>query len=98
LEDDAWRLMEERLPDTWWFDWDYCQRMRTGTVEAFIERELSTSTFGQLTRDESVFAQLTEIAARSYRGRRYLSKVRRALQESNKPELSGRISLLLDLE
>jgi hypothetical protein len=97
LSDDAWRLVEPRLP-VQWFDWDYCRRLRTAVVDAFIERDLSPGVFGTLTSNDSVFAALAERAARTWRGRTFLQRVRRALKYSDRERFAFRIGLLEKLE
>ena len=75
LSSEAWRILEPRLPRSWFFDWDYCQKLRDGLAEAFVDRELPPEIFGRVTGDDKVFEQLSRVIARSGRGRRYLRKV-----------------------
>jgi hypothetical protein len=98
LTNDAWRLLSPRLPwSNWWFDWDHCRRMRAAIVEAFVDRDLSPATFGQITTDDNLFAQLAESVAANKRGRRFLRNVRDALKEMNPDHLQRRISILEEL-
>jgi hypothetical protein len=79
------------------FDWDHCRRMRAAIVEAFVDRDLSPATFGQITTDDNLFAQLAESVAANKRGRRFLRNVRDALKEMNPDHLQRRISILEEL-
>jgi GTPase-associated protein 1 len=82
LMDEAWRLMEPRLPWLiWGFDWDHCRRIRVAVVDAFLDRDLSPVSFGQITGNDDLFAELAELMAYSRRGRRFLRMVRDALKE-----------------
>lgn len=81
---EAWRLLEPHLPwSLLWFDWDYCPRLRAAVVDAFVGGQLSPLMFGQITNRDDFFTQLTETAARNGRGRRFLSEVKRTLENSD---------------
>jgi hypothetical protein len=86
----SWRLLDSRLPGSdYWFGWDRCQRLRTGVIDLFVDRELSTSLFATLAKDSSLFALLASEAGKSRRGRRYLKRVRDEI--SNQSGLSDRV-------
>lgn len=98
LIDDAWRLLDPKLPRSlFWFDWDRCQRLRSGVVDLFIDRDLSPATFGRLTQDENVFAMLVEAVTMKWRGRDYLRRVRKAIKEEDYDLLSHRADKLKKL-
>jgi hypothetical protein len=94
LSREAWSIIEPRLPRSWasWIEWDICQRLRDVLVEAFIDRDLSPSTFTDVTKDDEVFAQLAEAAARTGRGRRFLRRATQSLMNQDRP--SRRIKML----
>lgn len=94
LSAEAWNMVEPRLPRSWFFDWDYCQRLRDALVDVFVDRELSPLIFTRITRDDEVFAQLTRAVARTGRGRRFLKKALQALL--NQSEVSKRSEILQD--
>lgn len=84
LSDEAWNLVESRLPwSPFWFEWDRCRRIRAGVVELFLLRDLPPDTFGHLVQNDELFGVLVGVAAQSRRGRRYLKRVRRAMTEDN---------------
>jgi hypothetical protein len=81
LPDDAWRLIEPRLP--WglnWFTSDRCPRLRTAVAELFVERDLSPRLVAKIAKDNAVFELVAETMARTSRGRRFLGQVSRALR------------------
>ena len=84
LLDDAWRLLEPRLP--WglgWFSYDRLPRLRSAISELFVDRDLPPQLFAQLVRDDALFAQVANTVANSGRGRRYLKRVLRSLEDGN---------------
>jgi hypothetical protein len=95
LPDAAWRLLDPRLPPSaFWFDWDRCQRLRTGVVKLFVERDLPPAAFARLATDERLFEMLASQAARSNRGRGYLKHVRAAIEDSTDPWRDGRLQAI----
>ncbi|WNG50500.1 hypothetical protein F0U60_44995 [Archangium minus] len=97
LSEEAWRLLEPRLPwASWWFGWDHCQRLREGVVDAFVDRTFSPLMFGEITRDDDLFIQLTELAARNGRGRSFLRDVKRAMKETDQYRFRYRIRAIED--
>ena len=57
-------------------------------ADVFIERRLSPAAFIEVTSNPKVFADLVDLAAETYSGRRYLRQVRRNLAESQGRHLS----------
>lgn len=81
LSDAAWRLADRRLP--WvspWREWDRCERLRRAVVDHFIDRDLSPIEFARVVDDARLWAKLVVLAAETWRGRRYLDRVRMALR------------------
>jgi len=95
LLSDAWSILEPRLPNSWFSDWDNCRRMRDAVVDAFVQRELPVLAFTRITRDDSVFEELAKLTERSGRGRRFLKRALQSLRRSN--PTSRRISLLKEI-
>jgi hypothetical protein len=87
LPDDAWYLVEGRLPWSYlWFASDSCQRLRTGIADLFCDRDLPPRFFLAVAHDDRTFAQVVNAVARTGRGRRYLKTVRKELCQSDSPE------------
>lgn len=81
LSDAAWRIAKQRLPlGSVWRDWDQCEKLRRAVVEEFIDRDLPPIEFGTVVNDGYLWKDLVDLAAGSWRGRRYLDKVRSALR------------------
>jgi hypothetical protein len=77
LPEHAWRLLEDRLP---WvlplLSWDRCLRARNAIAALFVDRNLPPAVFARVSEDDTYFAHLVNAAARTYRGRDYLNRVR----------------------
>lgn len=97
LDDDAWRLIEPRLPKSdFWFDWDHCQRLRAAVVDTFISRSLPPSLFGELARDDQLFGALVLYCATSWKGRDYLWRVRDALRGATRARRAEMLNRVLE--
>ncbi|WP_133645221.1 hypothetical protein [Paraburkholderia flava] len=80
----AWQTTERRLP--WvgsWRDWDRCERLRRAVVTRFVDHELLPLEFGTVVDDDKLWSKLVDLAADSWRGRRYLNRVRMALRDGS---------------
>jgi hypothetical protein len=92
LPDDAWQLLEPRLPwSLLWFGWDRCERIRSGVADLFIERNLAPQIFAHVAAGDSLFLSLVKTAARSERGRSYLKDVQRVMKDEADQAFSSRI-------
>ena len=84
LPDDAWRLIESRLPWVeYWFRWDRCQRLRASVIDLFVERNLQPDLFGRLVEDSYLFNTLAKAASKTGRGRTYLERVESSMRDSD---------------
>jgi hypothetical protein len=73
-------ILEPQLPDvSWWERWDNCHRLRAAVVKAYVHADLDPSSFLRLSTDADLMSKLFEIMESEYRMRRYLAKVRAAL-------------------
>lgn len=76
LPDDAWRVLEPRLPwPMYWLYWDRCPRLRAAVVDLFTHRNIAPEIFIGLVESDELFLQLVEIASQSSKGRKYLRRV-----------------------
>ncbi|MBY4803051.1 hypothetical protein [Burkholderia cepacia] len=81
LTNEAWRIAKPRLPyGLVWREWDQCEKLRNAVVDSFIDRELPPIEFGIVVDNDNLWEELVDLAADSFRGRRYLDKVRSALR------------------
>jgi hypothetical protein len=95
LGEEAWGFLERALPRSWFSDWDHCQKLRDGVTDLFVNRDLPSDGFPRITRDDALFNQLVQLTSHNSRGRKYLKKVRRSLEESG--GLSARIGIIKDV-
>jgi hypothetical protein len=72
----------------------YCQRLRNYVTDMYVNRDLQPEGFSRITKDNSVFTELSNLASHNSRGRKYLKKVLRALKDFNGSE--SRISIIED--
>lgn len=81
LSSEAWHIVKQRLSyRSVWRDWDQCEKLRHAVVDDFIDRELPPIEFGTVVDDGNLWNELLNLAADSWRGRRYLDAVRSALR------------------
>ncbi|WP_454721869.1 MULTISPECIES: GAP1-N1 domain-containing protein [Cupriavidus] len=81
LTDEAWRIAQPRLPyGSVWREWDQCEKLRNAVVDSFIDRELPPIEFGTVVDNDNLWKELVDLASDSFKGRRYLDKVRGALR------------------
>ncbi|HJP68870.1 MAG TPA: hypothetical protein VJ846_08215 [Sphingomicrobium sp.] len=95
LSDAAWQMTVRRLP--WagpWRDSDHCERLRRAIVTRFVDHELPPLEFGTVVDDDKLWSMLVDLAADSWRGRRYLKRVRMALQDGNDEWWNARARLI----
>lgn len=98
LPDDAWRLLEHRLPWSFkWFDWDRCPRLLGAIGDLFIDRKLSPGLFPHIANDDHVFATIAETVARSSRGRNFLRQVSHWMIDEDAQRYAARIRTIEDL-
>jgi hypothetical protein len=97
LPDEGWRLLESRLPDSpYWYVWDRCYRLRVGVTDLFIDRDLAPGVFAKLCANDSLFSLLSKEAAESSRGRKYLRRVRRLIEDERDASLAPRADVIED--
>lgn len=81
LTQQAWRIAKPKLPyGSYWRDWDQCEKLRHAVVDSFIDHDLPPIEFGTMIDDGKLWSELVELAADTWRGRRYLKKVSSALR------------------
>jgi hypothetical protein len=86
LSEGAWGLLQRALPRSWFFDWDRCQKLRDAVTDMYVNRDLPPEAFARITRDNSLFAELSRLAAYTSRGRKYLKRVLRVLRDRDDSE------------
>ena len=98
LTQESWRLLESRLPwSSSWLEWDRCHRLRVGVTDLFIECGLAPGLFAMLCEDDQLFSLLSERAAKRRRGRNYLKRVRRYIEDEPDSRSAIRWSIIKEL-
>lgn len=79
LDDAAWRLFSHKL--TWGVSGQATPISRTlqTVVDHFVDYDLDCGHFNAMARSDDLFNGLTDIAAKRYRGRRYLERLKNYL-------------------
>jgi hypothetical protein len=92
LSDDAWSVLQARLPWSFsWFEWDRCPRIRAAVADLFVDRDLPSNLFAHVVQDDQLFSVLADTVARGSRGRRYLKRVRRWMEDSGVERYKWRV-------
>ena len=92
LHDEAWQLLNPRLPSSiLWRERDRCRRIRAGVVALFVNRDLAPQIFARIATDDKLFMNLASTAARNRRGQRYLKRVHLAMKNESQSEFAVRI-------
>ncbi|MFC0403112.1 hypothetical protein [Paraburkholderia rhizosphaerae] len=95
LPEDAWLLLEPRLPwSIFWLTWDRCQRIRAVMIDLFVDRNLPPRAFCRLTRNGQLFSSLAEGAVQSLRGREYMRRALIDMQRAGSSEFKEHIQTL----
>ncbi|WP_441255822.1 GAP1-N1 domain-containing protein [Tardiphaga sp. 285_C5_N1_2] len=85
LPDEAWRLLDDRLYRSYfWPSWDRNPRITQTTVDLYVDNDLDPGAFVRITAHDGVFALLVDVAARSFRGQRYLKSARDRLSHDGR--------------
>lgn len=98
LPDDAWRVLEHRLPWSFkWFNWDRCPRILAAVGDLFVDRRLSPELFAHIANDDRVFATIAETVARRSRDRNFLKQVSRWMIDKGAQRYAARIRVIEEL-
>ena len=98
LKKESWRLVEPRLPRSRpWLEWDRCHRLRVGVTDLFVERGLYPGNFVRLCEDDQLFFQLSARISKRKRGRNYLKRVRRYIEDECDFGLSIRRNIIEEI-
>ncbi|MGI3898927.1 MAG: hypothetical protein ACRYGP_26570 [Janthinobacterium lividum] len=83
LPTDIWKMLDDKLRDSYISSWDMCKRLRRTVAELFVNRHGAPSQYMDLLpNDDDFFALLKETEDR-YGGRSFLKEVRHHLREDD---------------
>ena len=98
LQYEGWRLLESKLARyTTWFEWDRCHRLRASVASLFVDEGLAPGLFVRLCENDQLFALVSSRAAKSKRGRNYLKRVRRFMEEEVGGGFAARVKIIVEL-
>lgn len=98
LTGESWRLLDARLPwSSSWFEWDRCHRLRVGIARLFVDRDLDPGVFAKLCEEDELFALVAKQAAKRKRGRNFLKRVHRHLEEEESAGLTIRGRMIREI-
>ncbi len=76
IPNDTWFILDSIVPHLWWHrDWDKCERLRRGLIEAFVKFRWPRSQLANCVKNEAVFSRIIE-SAKSVDGGRELASER----------------------
>jgi hypothetical protein len=96
VPDEAWSLISYRLPRApLFFEWDRCRRLREGTANLLLNRNISQLRFIELSISEELFSEICSlIASRGSFGKSYLQEALRELHNKPKSKFQYRTHVL----
>lgn len=75
ITDDMWIILEPIVPHLWWHhEWDKCERLRRGLIEAFIKYRWPIIRLTECVKNEQFLSRLIESAKRVDGGRDFISQ------------------------
>lgn len=97
LSSDMESLIVNKLDSGGWYSWDHCTRLRQTVTRLFIEKNLEPAVFANLSNDDELAKALFDEAAKSWRGRRYLAKVRQEIKRHSTKASKARAKYIAGL-
>ena len=98
LQYEGWWLLESKLARyTTWFEWDRCHRLRASVASLFVDEGLAPGLFVRLCENDQLFALVSSRAAKSKRGRNYLKRVRRFMEDEVGGGFVARVNIIVEL-
>lgn len=82
IDYDSWKLLDHKLPSSYFSNWDRCKRLREGVSELFSYKHLSESDYVNLANYDADFRDLLETTNKSYTGEKYIKDVKRYLKNT----------------
>ncbi len=73
----AWRPLDRMLPSLSWRDWDKCERLRRGLIDAIESNQWPASLLFNVANDEGTFRLILKTCRSSSGGRAFLRRVRK---------------------
>ena len=75
LSEDAWFILHPIVPHLWWHrDWDKCERLRRGLIEAFVKFKWPIDKFAACVKNDVFFQRVVESAKHVDGGREFITQ------------------------
>jgi hypothetical protein len=75
LPDETWLILDPIVPHLWWIhDWDKCERLRRGLIEAFVKFHWPVIKLADCVKNEAFLSKVIESAQKVDGGRELLSQ------------------------
>ena len=75
ISDDIWIILEPIVPHLWWHhEWDKCERLRRGLIEAFIKYHWPILKLADCVKNEQFLSRVIDSAKRVDGGREFISQ------------------------
>ncbi len=95
LAEDAWILVERRLPEpAWWWRWDRCRRLRESIADLSLDGRIQPIELLTITDSDALFVALVETIWWRKHGRRFVTEAKLAARSDRGGPLAKRAQLL----
>ena len=75
MPDDTWVILDPIVPHLWWMhDWDKCERLRRGLVEAFVRHRWPLLKLTDCVKNQALLSRVVESAQRVDGGKELISQ------------------------
>ncbi len=74
MPDDTWVILDPIVPHLWWHDWDKCERLRRGLVEAFVHHRWPLLKLAECVKNQTLLSRVIESAKKVDGGRELISQ------------------------
>ncbi|MGD0813506.1 MAG: hypothetical protein ABSA83_07880 [Verrucomicrobiota bacterium] len=77
LPDNAWVILDPIVPHLWWHhDWDKCERMRRGLIEAFVKNHWPSIQLVECIPNQDLLVQVVTTASKVSGGKEIISGIK----------------------
>jgi len=77
MPDDTWIILDPLVPHLWWHrDWDKCERLRRGLVEAFVKFHWPIIQLAQCVKNDATLSRVIASARDVDGGKEIVSQIR----------------------
>jgi len=74
MPDETWVILDPIVPHLWWHDWDKCERLRRGLVEAFVKYRWPLRKLADCVKNDTFLSLVIESAKKVDGGKELISQ------------------------